>query len=287
MFEIPSNLKWLEGCSDGRRWLRLLPGRVQACADQWSLRLESPYPDSQVSIVFPVVCKDASQAVLKLQFPHPECEHEAEALRIWDGQGSVRLLAHDPALHALLMERCEPGDHLSRAGADEALDVFLGLLPRLWIKAGKPFSSLHDESLGWAEQLPFAWEKAGRPCERELLDAALYALDRLRGTQGEPVLLHQDLHGDNVLRATREPWLAIDPKPLAGEREFSLAPIIRDYDFGHSRQCVVGRLDRLATALRLDRERARLWALAQTLARAFESQVIEKHLETARWLWQA
>ena len=100
-------------------------------------------------------------------------------------------------------------------------------------------------------------------------------------------MLHQDLHGDNVLRATREPWLVIDPKPLAGEREFSLAPIIRDYDFGHSRQCVVGRLDKLAGALPLDRERARLWALAQTLAWAFESQVIEKHLETARWLWQA
>jgi len=140
MLEIPSNLKWLEGSSDGRRWFRELPGRIQACADRWSLRLESPYPDSQVSIVFPVVCEDGSHAVLKLQFPHPECEHEAEALRIWNGQGSVRLLAHDPALHALLMERCEPGDHLSRAGADEALDVFLGLLPRLWIKAGKPFS---------------------------------------------------------------------------------------------------------------------------------------------------
>jgi len=122
---------------------------------------------------------------------------------------------------------------------------------------------------------------------RELIDAALHALDRLRGSQGEQVLLHQDLHGDNVLRATREPWLVIDPKPLAGEREFSLAPIIRDYDFGHSRQCVVGRLDKLAGALRLDRERTRLWALAQTLAWAFESQVIEKHLETARWLWQA
>jgi streptomycin 6-kinase len=287
MFEIPSTLKWLEASSDGRAWLHELPGRVQACADQWSLRLETPYPDSQVSIVFPVVREDASHAVLKLQFPHPECEYEAEALRVWDGQGSVRLLAHDPALHALLMERCEPGDHLSRVSADEALDVFLDLLPRLWIQADTPFSSLYDESLGWAEQLPAAWERAGRPYEKELLDAALHALDRLPGSQGGQILLHQDLHGDNVLRATREPWLVIDPKPLVGEREFSLAPIIRDYDFGHSRQSVVGRLDRLAGALRLDRERARLWALAQTLAWAFESKVIESHLETARWLWEA
>ena len=287
MFEIPSTLKWLERSCDGRRWLRELPGRVQACVDQWSLRLEPPYKDSQVSIVFPAVREDTSHAVLKLQFPHPECEHEGEALRLWNGQGAVRLLAYNLSLDALLMERCEPGDHLSRVSADEAIDVFLELLPRLWIKASDPFTSLSEESQRWAEQLPAAWETAGRPCERELLDAALHALDRLPRSQGEQVLLHQDLHGDNVLRAARAPWLVIDPKPLVGEREFSLAPIIRDYDFGHSREHVVGRLDRLATASRLDRERARLWALGQTLAWAFESKVIASHLETARWLWQA
>ena len=287
MFEIPSTLKWLEASSDGRRWLRDLPARLEACANRWSLRLEPPYPDSQVSIVFPVVREDTSPAVLKLQFPHPECEHEAEALRVWNGRGSVRLLEYDPTLHALLMERCVPGDHLSRASSDEALDVFVDLLPRLWINADKPFTSLCEESHRWAEQLPAAWERTGRPCERDLVEAALQALDRLSGAQSELVLLHQDLHGDNVLRATREPWLVIDPKPLVGEREFGLAPIIRDYDFGHSRQHVVGRLDRLARELRLDRERARLWALAQTLAWAFESKVIARHVETARWLWQA
>ena len=74
-------------------------------------------------------------------------------------------------------------------------------------------------------------------------------------------MLHQDLHGDNILRARREAWLAIDPKPLVGERELSLAPIIPSYEFGHSRADVVGRLDVLSTALRLDRERCRLWAL--------------------------
>jgi len=287
MFEIPSTLKWLEGSCDGRRWLRELPGQVQACVDQWSLRLEPPYQDSHVSLVFPAVREDRSHAVLKLQFPHSECEHEAEALRLWNGQGAAQLLAHNLSLHALLMERCEPGDHLSRVSADEALNVFSELLPRLWIKGSEPFTSLSEESQRWAEQLAAAWEKAGRPCERELLDAALYALDRLVEGQGEQVLLHQDLHGDNVLRATREPWLVIDPKPLVGEREFSLAPIIRDYDFGHSRQHVVGRLDWLTSVLRLDRERARLWTLAQTLAWAFESKVIERHLETARWLWRA
>ena len=113
-------------------------------------------------------------------------------------------------------------------------------------------------------------------------------MESLSNTQGEQVLLHQDLHGDNVLRARRERWLAIDPKPRVGERELSLAPIIRSYEFGHSRADVVRRLDVLSTALRLDRERCRLWALVQTLAWGFEGAIVyDKHVETTRWLWEA
>ena len=71
----------------------------------------------------------------------------------------------------------------------------------------------------------------------------------LPGTQGEQVLVNQDLHGDNVLSAQREPWLLIDPKPLLAEREFSLVPIIRSAELGHSRKQVLRRLDRLTAEL--------------------------------------
>jgi streptomycin 6-kinase len=101
------------------------------------------------------------------------------------------------------------------------------------------------------------------------------------------VLLHQDLHPQNVLSAEREPWLAIDPKPLAGEREFAVAPIVRSFELGHTEDAVRGRLDRLCTELRLDRERARRWAIAQTVAWSFGSDRLEGHIETAHWLLQA
>lgn len=288
MFDLPPGLKWLEETSEGREWLLHLPARVEACVDKWSLRLERPYGQSQVSIVFPVTTVEGAPAVLKVQFPHPECEHEAEALRRWGGQGAVRLFASDPVHHALLIEKCEPGDHLSTVETEEALEVFTELLPRLWIEAIEPFLSLRDESVGWAEHLPLSWERAGRPFEVEMLDAALQAIDTLRRSQSQQVLVHQDLHGDNVLRAAREPWLVIDPKPLVGEREFAVAPMIRAYEFGHSRECVVARLDRLASALGLNRERARLWAFAQTLAWAFiGDRASVRHVDTARWLWRA
>ena len=222
--------------------------------------------------------------MLKLQTPHRESQHEADALALWDGDGAARLLRHDPDAHALLIERCIPGRPLSEAGQDRALDVFVELLPRLWKPAGPAFRPLSDEAAWWLEYMEDTWEQAGRPYERRLLDAALEALRELSPTQGEQVLLSQDLHGENVLSAQREPWLAIDPKPLAGEREFALAPIVRSFELGHSKRDVLHRLDRLTSELGLDRDRARGWTIGQTIAWSVDSDHYARHIETARWL---
>ena len=225
--------------------------------------------------------------MLKIQWPHRESEHEAAALGLWDGDGAVRLLAHDDERHALLLERCRPGTSLGELDAEVALGVLIGLLPRLWKPAGPPFRSLADEAAWWAGYIRADWDKAGRPFEEELVDAAVTALEELAPTQGEQVLIHQDLHADNVLAAQREPWLVIDPKPLVGEREFGLASIVRSVELGHSRRAVVERLDRLSSELGLDRERARGWALGQTIAWSSGGEFQAKHVETARWLVQA
>jgi streptomycin 6-kinase len=225
--------------------------------------------------------------VLKVQRPHREDEHEAAALELWAGDGAIRLLDHDPDEHALLLERAVPGTPLSAAGQETALDVFAALLPRLWKPAGAPFGTLAAEAVWWADSLEPTWERFGRPFERRLLDAALEALIELPRTQGEQVLLHQDLHADNVLSAEREPWLAIDPKPLSGEREFGLAPVVRSRELGHSRSDVLRRFDRLVSELGLDRERARGWTIAQTIAWAFDGEHRQSHAETARWLLEA
>ena len=230
---------------------------------------------------------EGEQAVLKVQDPHRESEHEAAALELWDGDGAIRLLDSEPDEDALLLERCVPGTPLSAAGGEAALDVFVELLPRLWKPAGAPFGTLAAEALWWSASLSETWERFDRPFERRLLDSALEALIELPGTQGEQVMLHQDLHGDNVLAAQREPWLAIDPKPLVGEREFGIAPIVRSRELGHSRRDVLDRFDRLVSELGLDRERARGWTIGQTIAWAFDGEHRQTNVETARWLLEA
>jgi streptomycin 6-kinase len=184
----------------------------------------------------------------------------------------------------MLLERCDPGETLAAAGPDVALEVLIGLLPRLWVVGGEPFHTLEDEASWWIGYLPEQWERSGRTVERRLVDAAVDALSLLSQSQGEQVLLNQDLHGDNVLAAEREPWLVIDPKPLIGEREFAVAPIVRSSELGHSKREALYRLDRLTADLGLDRERARGWTIGQTMAWAFDSEYDPTHLETVQWL---
>jgi streptomycin 6-kinase len=288
---VPASLAWVGRTAEGRDWLGRLPDAVAAASARWSVELGEPFDDAFESLVLPGVRRDGSPVVVKIPFLGRENEHEADALLVWAGEGAIELLERDAATGAILLERAVPGVALKEAvDARRALDVLVDLLPRLWRQAAAPFRTLADEAEWWSSGLEDRWEAAGRPFERALLDVTLAALEQLPATQGELVLVHQDLHAGNVLSATREPWLVIDPKPLLAEREFSLAPIVRGPELGHSREEVVGRLDTLSAALGLDRERARRWSIAQTIAWAFGedgSGAIETHIDVARWLVDA
>jgi streptomycin 6-kinase len=270
----------------GDPWIDELPSIVEACAQRWSLMLGEPWTNSVASLTMPAE-RDGEPVVLKIGIPDREGEFEAEALRRLDGRGAVRLLHDDPPTRAMLLERCMPGTPLTDHESDTALDVLIDLLPRLWIPAGEPFRPLADEAADLIVEMREHWVRTGRSVDEALIDAATEAFEHLAPTQGEQVLVNQDLHAGNVLAAAREPWLLIDPKPLAGEREFGVASIVRGRELGHSREAVLHRLDRLSDELELDRERVRLWTIAHTMSWAFDDEPLASHIEAAGWLLDA
>jgi streptomycin 6-kinase len=262
---------------------------VAELAEEWSLELEAPFEPAHISLVLPARLRDGADAVLKVNFPEPESEHEADALARWEGTGAVRLLVHDSERRALLVERCLPGTCLWEVEEDEANEIAADVLAQLWEAppAGE-FRLLADEAARWADSLPESWEAAGRPFDRPLLDEAVGFL-RAKPPQEGPVLLHQDLHGGNILRSARG-WLAIDPKPLVGERAFDVASLLRD-----RREALAAdpeaaarmrrRLDFFSARLGLDRERVRGWGIAHALAWGFEGdRALPGHVECARLL---
>jgi streptomycin 6-kinase len=249
---------------EGVAWLDGLPAVVDWCAWRWSLRIGAILPSSY-SVVVEAGRPDGSDAILKVSFPEPEQAGEAEGLRRWDGQGAVRLLESDAERSALLIERCVPGSPLWEAPEDEALRVVLGLLPRLWVRGQRAdgFDSAAEIAARWATELPELHARAGAPGEPALVDRAIEAFRELGPSQRHLVLVHRDFHGSNVLSATREPWLVIDPKPTVAEREFDAAWYLGDRSETLTTLTATRRLDAFASELGLDRERLRLWALAR------------------------
>jgi streptomycin 6-kinase len=256
-------------------WRANVAELVTDCCERWQLRAGASYAPGAAGHVLRVERADGTPAVLKLFWPHREAEQEADALERWDGDGAVQLYARDDERSALLLERCDPGTFLSEA--PDPVGVLIDLLPRLW-KTGDGFRPLAEEAEWWLEH------DLAEVTDTRLRDAAMHCIRELAPRQGEQVLVHQDLHGENVLAAEREPWLVIDPKPLAGEREFSVAPIVRSSELGHSKRDTLYRLDRLCSELELDRDRARGWTIAQTMAWSDGSDTA---IDTVRWLLEA
>jgi streptomycin 6-kinase len=289
---LTQGLEWWRDVPGGSAWLDSLPSIVDACEDRWSLRVGPALEGQNVSHVRAVDLPDGTPAVLKINALEPESEHEADALRLWDGRGAVRLLGYHESTRALLLERCCPGTQLwSVEDDEEATRIAAQALRRIWRAPpeGHRFRLLSEEAAWWADKLPADWDALGGPFERRLIDEAVAACLELALDQADEVVLHQDFHGGNVLRAEREPWLVIDPKPLVGEPAFDAGSLARDRRWLLGQQGdearIRRRLDLLASELELDRERVRRWGIAHALIWGFSDSKVEADMiESARLL---
>jgi streptomycin 6-kinase len=289
LIEVPERLGWWRGRTGGAAWLESLPRLAEECAERWSLRLGEPFGQGHVSLTAPVTLSDGGQAVLKLNFPEEESAYEADALTHWRGEGAVRLLEVDRERNALLIERAGPGTSLWEVEDDEeATLIAASVLRRLWLRPppeDHPFRLLAAEAERWTAQLRSDWEALGRPFEQRLVDAAAAAARELAGSQAKLAVCHQDLQGSNVLKARREPWLAIDPKPVVAEPAFDVASLLRDRRWSIDRATIQRRLDLLAAELDLDRDRMQGWGLVHALHWGVGPDKIEPDLvECARLL---
>ncbi len=249
-----------------RAWLERLPHAIRELQHTWSLSLLAPFDGNEVSCawVAPAVCTDGTRAVLKLGMPHMEGEHEIPALRFWDSDPTVRLLAADDDRNAMLLERCEPGTVLRQLPELEQDVVIAGLLRRLWRMpaAPHPFRPLATMTAHWAnETLADAarWPDAG------LVQAGLRLFEELPRTSPNDVLLATDLHAGNILQAQREPWLVIDPKPFVGDPAYDATQHLFNCE-GRMRADPDATIRRFADLLEVDYERVRLWMFARAAA---------------------
>jgi streptomycin 6-kinase len=253
----------------GREWIARLPGLAQGALERWELTLDGEARHGMVGLVLPVVRKDGGKAALKVQ--HIDHEHvgEGTALRAWAGDGTVLLLdehaAEDTSM--LLLELLDADRPLTTVNESEAVGIIKELLTRLNAHEAPPeIRKLDDIIARMLAYVPEAVTKLADSREQLLLIRWADAVNDL-GRAGDR-LLHWDLHYENVLAGQRESWLAIDPKPLAGDPAFELLPALHNrWDEvvagGDVRAAVRRRFDQLSEGM--DRDHAVAWTLARVL----------------------
>ena len=260
--------------ADGPRWLERLPAIVAEVAERWSLTLEAPFPNLSYNWVAPVRRAGGEPAVLRVCFPDEEFATAAAALRIFDGRAAVAQLAVDEERSAVLVEWLEPGTPVSALGDDVAeTSAAASVMRDLWrpLPPRHPFPHARDWIAAARAEGTLPAAKRELPWARAALDTAA----ELARDGSHEVLLHGDLHHENILAAGRSPWLAIDPKGVAGDPACEIAPFLfnnlPEGDERDVRAIVRRRSDQLADELALDRRRVYAFSAVRSFQSAFWS----------------
>jgi streptomycin 6-kinase len=251
---------------------------IDECEARWSVAVGRPLPDLTYNYVAPATGSDGRPLILKLGVPNPELWTEIDALRLYEGRGCAQLVAWDREEGALLLERLQPGMPLSRLCAEDderATSIAAGVMRALW----RPVPAVHDfPTVGrWAagfQRLRRRFDGGTGPLAEARVQQAETLFADLLASAGKPVLLHGDLHHDNILDAGERTWRAIDPKGVVGEPAYEVGALLRNpfpalLSLPQPERILARRLDQVSETLGLDRQRLLDWAFAQAVLSAW------------------
>ncbi|MFB7267939.1 aminoglycoside phosphotransferase family protein, partial [Streptomyces nojiriensis] len=208
-----------------------------------------------------------------VSFPHPGNVHEPDAFEAWGGRGAVLLHERDDERFAMLLERVRTSTLAEVEDGDEVVTVAGRLSRRLAFPPPAHLPRLREQADSWEEQLRKDEGELTHALPQQVVDAAVATVRELGRTQPD-VLIHGDLHARNILRADREPWLAVDPKGYAGDPAYDGGTLLKTRALSLVAAENLGRavhrtLDVFVEAAELDRERVLRWAQLHAVQAAF------------------
>ncbi|MCY7374933.1 MAG: aminoglycoside phosphotransferase family protein [Pyrinomonadaceae bacterium] len=214
----------------GERWLNDLPHIIEEISENWQIEAAKPFANLSYNFVVPCVCSNGGKAVLKIALPlnNPEIFNEAKLLQTADGNGAVKLLKFDESRRAILLERLTPGANLKenfRGDESKAVEAAIKVLHGL---PKNPPQHLEFRRLEeWFDNFFVKANGTKFPCEFQNKAHGYY--EELSSATNQKILLHGDLHHENILLATREEFLALDPKGIIGEIGYEIAVFLNNH----------------------------------------------------------
>ncbi len=224
----------------------------------WQLTPDGPPIITHSSRLLPVL-QAGQPAMLKIPAAREE-QAGALIMRWYNGDGAARVLAYDANNGTLLLEKATGPQSLAtmaRSHLDaQATQLLCKVVQHLHTPRPAPPPTLTPLTT-WFRDLEIYADKYGG-----ILLASLAAARYLLAHPQETLVLHGDIHHDNILDFGPRGWLAIDPKGLAGERYFDYANIFCNPDLPTATLHFHERLVLITAIAQLDRQRLLQWILA-------------------------
>ena len=253
----------------GEIWLNDLPNIITALETSWSIKAGNHFRNLSFNYVANALLENGRTAVIKIGLPLNDVEIYGEAayLKALDGHGAVRLFEFDRERQAVLLERVTPGSNLKsvcKKRESEAVAVAINMLKRILLPVPDvphDFIQLDD----WFDGLTRA---KGTNFPQDYAERALGYYKELSKDEKNIFLLHGDLHHDNILSATRAPFLVIDPKGIIGHVGYDIGVFLNNHhDWLDWDTRLEGKLDlavaEFAQAFDLEESVIRKWAFCQ------------------------
>ena len=285
----------------GDSWLAGLPELIASLEADWSVTVDTALAGGSTSYVAEATASDGTPVVLKAAMPpgmpgFVPFEQQLAALQLVGGAPYVRLLRHDPARRACLLERLGPPLARLEWPAARQLDVLVRTAARGWrpVTAGQ-FPTEAPKARWFGEYVASTWEDLGRPGPGAVAEQAVrYAAAREAAFDPRrAVLVHGDAHAFNLLQVPGHPgeFRLIDPEGVAASRALELGIIISNLKDGladrapaEARMIMTRNCQRAARLAGTDPEGIWQWAYLHRVASGLNQLRLGEHAVSATLL---
>lgn len=250
--------------NQGAEWLKSLPDIIVACEKRWQIKISrTPVENLSWNYIAPAYTDKGQKIIVKIGPPEKEYFTEMETLHHFDGKGMVRLLAGDAELRAMLMEAITPGTSLRQIQKEDdenATKIGASVIRNVTL----PVPEIHSlpSLANWADVLNRVQRLSlDGPVTLSRVAKARHIFNTLESSKDKDMLIHGDLHHDNMLFDEKRGWLAIDPKGLIADPVYNTARFMMNW-WGTTpeTESIIKRLDIFSSATGFDKNRIMGWA---------------------------
>jgi streptomycin 6-kinase len=205
---------------------------IETYADKWALTSFQLIPSYSVNLIFICHSESFGSAALKIGNPaFGATTTEFNTLSQYNGRRFCRVFDADIENGVILEECVRPGNPLrDESSLDKRLSVFCSLYKGLHITPVN--AEIYPTYIGWVSRITEYMSK-----RQDCIELYLYmkkAKDvclSVSNMYSQKMLLHGDLHHDNILLGNDGEYIIIDPKGVIGDPIFDVPRfILNEFD---------------------------------------------------------